>query len=290
MEQSLTYIKNILDNGNSQNLAEIFEIKYYQPNFTFGPHSHENVEINYVKTGKCHLKIDGKVISFTRGDCMILYPNVEHYFFTNKEKAILVQLEFRLNIFPHMTPDPELKQNLLFLYQLLTHSQKVIKIRNNAEMNQLIDKAVRELNEKKQNFGILTRLYFAELFVLISRELDKKLNFVSKNIDPHTEAMLQYIQTNFYQEVQFEQFAKETGVSSRYLRKNFKEKMGISPVNYLLEYRINKALELFKGQSLTIKEIAFETGFATQQYFSKKFKEITGLSPNEYKTSLFRKV
>ena len=84
-----------------------------------------------MRSGICYLKIDDNVVAFHKGDCMILYPNVEHYFFTTKEKAILVQLEFKLNIFPQMAPNYELKQQLLFLYQLLTHSEKLIKIRNN---------------------------------------------------------------------------------------------------------------------------------------------------------------
>jgi AraC-like DNA-binding protein len=221
---------------------------------------------------------------------MILYPDVEHYFFTTKEKAVLVQLEFRLDIFPQMSPNPELKQNLLFLYQLFTHSQKLIKIRNNIEMNRLINKAVRELNEKKRNFEILTRLYFAELFVLISRELDKQLDFENNRNTPLTETILQHIHTNYNQKIQFEQLAKKRGISSRHLRSIFKKNIGVSPVAYLMEYRINRALELFKDQSLSIKEIAFDTGFVTQQYFSKIFKLNVGITPKEYRNSLFRKV
>jgi AraC-like DNA-binding protein len=290
LNQINNYIKQIFEEGKVRNLAEIFEIKHYQKNFTFGPHSHENIEINYVRNGKCYLKIEEKIIPFQKGDCMILYPNTEHYFFTTKEKAVLVQLEFKLDIFPQMFPKPELKNQLLFLYQLLTHSQQVIKIRNNTEMNRLINKAVRELNDKKSNFDVLTRLYLAELFILISRELDKRLDFANKQTDQQTQATIQYIHSNYNQIVQFEMFAKELGVSSRYLRLNFKKKIGVSPIAYLIEYRINKALELFKDQSLSIKEIAFDSGFISQQYFSKKFKEYIGITPFEYRNNLFRKV
>lgn len=290
MESNLTYIKNIFDEGSDQTLAKIFEIKHYQNNFSFGPHYHENVEINYVRSGKCYLKIEDKVIYFQKGDCMILYPNIEHYFFTTKEKAVLVQLEFNLDIFPQMSPNPELKKQLLFLYQLLTHSQKLVKIRNNIEMNRIINKVVRELNDKKPNFNLLTRLYLAELFILISRELDKQLDFANKKNDQHTEVILQYIHANYNQKIQFENLAKNLGISSRYLRSNFKKKMGVNPITYLIEFRINKALELFKDQSLSIKEIAFDTGFISQQYFSKKFKESTGITPINYRNSLFRKV
>lgn len=290
MNQINSYIKQIFEKGKVRKLAEIFEIKHYPKNFTFGPHSHVNVEINYVRSGKCYLKIDEKIVSFQKGDCMILYPKTEHYFFTTKEKAVLVQLEFKLDIFPQMFPKPELKNQLLFLYQLLTHSQQVIKIRNNDEMNRIINKAVRELNDRKSNFDVLTRLYLAELFILISRELDKQLYFANKQSDAHTEAIIQYIHSNYNQTIQFELFAKELGISSRYLRHNFKKKIGVGPKAYLVEYRINKALELFKDQSLSIKEIAFDSGFVSQQYFSKVFKEYIGITPYEYRNNLFRKV
>ncbi|HDR50184.1 MAG TPA: AraC family transcriptional regulator [Mariniphaga anaerophila] len=221
---------------------------------------------------------------------MILYPNIHHFFFTTKERAVLVQLEFKLGIFPQMAPVLELEKNLLFLYQLLTNSQQVIKISNNDEINRVIQKAVKELNEKKRNYRIITRLYFAELFILISRELDKKLKFTGLKINPKAEALLQHIQNNYYQNIDLEQFALKMGVSSRHLRKLFKLNFGISPVSYLLEFRINKALELLNDPKLNVKEVAFETGFTTPQYFSKKFREITGMSPRKYKKSLFRKI
>ena len=60
MNQINSYIKQIFDEGKVRNLAEIFEIKHYPKNFTFGPHRHVNIEINYVRSGKCYLKIDEK--------------------------------------------------------------------------------------------------------------------------------------------------------------------------------------------------------------------------------------
>ncbi len=290
MEPKLIVNKSISDKREDQNLADIFEIKHYQNNYSFGPHSHKNIEINYVRNGKCYLKIDDKIISFQKGDCMILFPNVEHYFFTTNEKAVLVQLEFSLDIFPQMLPCPGLKHDLLFQDQLDSHARKTIKIRNNIEMNRIINKAVRELNDKKANFELLTRLYIAELFVLVSRELDNQFDLANRNNNPQLELVLQHIHSNYQQKIQFGQLAKNIGISSRYLRSNFGKKMGISPVAYLMEYRINRALELFKDQSLSIKEIAFDTGFVTQQYFSKKFKESVGISPKEYRNSLFRKM
>ena len=52
---------------------------------------------------------------------------------------------------------------------------------------------------------------------------------------------------------------------------------------YLLEYRISKSREFLADPSLTIAEIAQNTGFSSQSYFTSCFKKIVGCTPNKYR-------
>ena len=75
----------------------------------------------------------------------------------------------------------------------------------------------------------------------------------------------------------------QTGYSSSYFRKLFKEVTGLSPIMYFNRMRIEYAKTLLRQDStLSIKEIAASSGFPDPYYFSRVFKKITGYSPSDY--------
>lgn len=96
-------------------------------------------------------------------------------------------------------------------------------------------------------------------------------------------SIVQYLQINYANEINFTQIASGYNFSASYLTKIFKEHTGTSPIKYLIEYRIKTAKSLLKDTNLTVKEIAEKTGFVDQFYFSKCFKNYCGLTPSQYK-------
>lgn len=70
-----------------------------------------------------------------------------------------------------------------------------------------------------------------------------------------------------------------------YIRRQFKEEVGITPIAYLTQLRIDKAKRLLKVQTYTkstVAEIAFKCGFYDSRYFSRLFKKHSGMTPREY--------
>ncbi len=96
-------------------------------------------------------------------------------------------------------------------------------------------------------------------------------------------SIVQYLQSNYANEINFTQIASDYNFSASYLTKIFKEHTGTSPIKYLIEYRIKTAKALLKDTNLTVKEIAEKTGFVDQFYFSKCFKNYCGVTPSQYK-------
>lgn len=76
--------------------------------------------------------------------------------------------------------------------------------------------------------------------------------------------------------------ADAVGINRSHLFKVFKDKIGMSPQEFLIQYRITKATELFDTTNLNVTEVAFSTGFKDPSYFSKVFRSIVGCSPKEY--------
>ncbi|PSB17325.1 AraC family transcriptional regulator [Phormidesmis priestleyi ULC007] len=61
----------------------------------------------------------------------------------------------------------------------------------------------------------------------------------------------------------------------------FKQQRGITPHQYILHCRIEKAKQLFQHSELTIAEIAIRTGFCDQSHLTRSLKRITGMTPKQ---------
>ncbi|ASS74221.1 hypothetical protein CIG75_03960 [Tumebacillus algifaecis] len=68
-----------------------------------------------------------------------------------------------------------------------------------------------------------------------------------------------------------------------YIQRTFKEMMGISPLQFLHDVRIEKSKGLLKEGHLSTTQISFDVGFSSLSHFSKVFKEKTGMTPKRYR-------
>ncbi|MCL3780018.1 response regulator [Prolixibacteraceae bacterium JC049] len=99
--------------------------------------------------------------------------------------------------------------------------------------------------------------------------LDKVENLINQHLDDT--------------EFGVEQLAVEIALSSSGLYRKMKSITGYTPVEFIRLYRLKQAAYLLKESSLTISEIADKTGFGTQKYFSRCFKNQFDLSPSAYR-------
>jgi AraC-like DNA-binding protein len=103
-------------------------------------------------------------------------------------------------------------------------------------------------------------------------------------ISPHIDAInnaCEYIKTHYAQNMTLKQLAGMACLSPFYFQRLFLENTGISPHDYLIQFRIKKAREFFaEGQNIT--GVALDTGFVDQSHFSRSFKQATGTTPGHY--------
>ncbi|MGL6175305.1 MAG: helix-turn-helix domain-containing protein [Cellulosilyticaceae bacterium] len=83
--------------------------------------------------------------------------------------------------------------------------------------------------------------------------------------------------------VAIEEICIELGVGYEKFRKTFKHKMGMAPSQYMVKERINLAKGLLLAGNHSIKEISISLGYTDPFTFSNQFKEVTGVSPKEFK-------
>lgn len=95
---------------------------------------------------------------------------------------------------------------------------------------------------------------------------------------------LEYIQNNYaLVDLSTNSIAKHVKLSNSWLSTKFKDEVGVGVTDFLNSVRIQKAKQMFDQEDYMIYEIAERVGFTSSQYFSKIFKQFTGVTPNEYK-------
>ncbi|OME75819.1 hypothetical protein BK120_30545 [Paenibacillus sp. FSL A5-0031] len=94
---------------------------------------------------------------------------------------------------------------------------------------------------------------------------------------------VQYIKENYSTKLQRNFLAHLTGYHPHYLSKQFNKEMGQSISDFILQLRVDKAKELLSITSSHINEIAAIVGYQDALYFSRKFKQATGMHPSNFR-------
>jgi two-component system, response regulator YesN len=98
--------------------------------------------------------------------------------------------------------------------------------------------------------------------------------------------ILNYISISYNKVISLEQIADRMNVTPEYLSHLFTKEVGVSFSSYLKKYRIDIAKKMMVDSNRKIYAIGKKTGYSNPKYFSKVFKEVTGLSPREYLSML----
>ena len=78
-------------------------------------------------------------------------------------------------------------------------------------------------------------------------------------------------------------------ISASYLRSEFKNAYGVTPIEYLKHIRHQNALSLLASDYYTVEELAEKCGYGSASYFIQSFRKITGYSPLKYKEKFLDK-
>lgn len=122
-----------------------------------------------------------------------------------------------------------------------------------------------------------------EMFIDFAIQVEKLVRVNAKTII--IRESLNYINNHLNDSIRIEEIAKHVGISRNYLLTKFKEETLMSIVDYIKLIKIEEAKRLLMYSHLTIIEISEVLNFSSQSYFSAIFKELTGITPKEYRKS-----
>lgn len=104
--------------------------------------------------------------------------------------------------------------------------------------------------------------------------------------DPIIEEAITLIKKNFQKKIYLNEIGKKSGLSYVQFLRRFKAYAGMSPAEYVIALRLQKAKSMLTNTDLQIKQIAYCCGFENEYYFSNFFKKQTALSPTAFRNSL----
>ena len=93
---------------------------------------------------------------------------------------------------------------------------------------------------------------------------------------------IEYISQNYSQNITNDTLSAISGMSTVYFRKLFTQMMGVSPIAYTKQLRIEKAKEILNSDYGTLSDVAHSLGYVNLYDFSRDFKKHTGVAPSKY--------
>lgn len=151
----------------------------------------------------------------------------------------------------------------------------------------LQEQMVKEMNyiishPKESSFHLLGHLYlFFDYFIQSAKST--RLTQSNKMSDYYIQEAIHYMEQNFQNDISIEEIAAVCGINRSYLGKIFRNSIGRSPQEFLMNYRMVKATELLKLTTLSIADIGTAVGYGNPLHFSRAFKNIYGVSPREWR-------
>lgn len=133
--------------------------------------------------------------------------------------------------------------------------------------------------EQAREIRMLGYLYLFLSVLIEESEVKETSNYKHEYI----QKAIEYIEMNYSRSISVKNIAEHIGLNRSYFSCLFKTTLNISPENFLIQYRINKACELLRqNKDLRIADVSRSVGYVDQLAFSKTFKKVKGYSPSEY--------
>lgn len=143
------------------------------------------------------------------------------------------------------------------------------------------------LQEEKEPSEILTLRLLLKMWDLLydnTRLTDRPpLSHTPARTQAQLQIMLQYIHKNFPRHISLEELAETVMLSKSSVLHLFNKYLHTSPISYLVDHRLKQAAKLLVRTENNISFVAQETGFENIGYFCRKFKELFGATPTEYR-------
>ncbi len=244
-------------------------------------HSHDFFEISIILSGSVSYTIADESLDLKAKDILLLNPKVIHSEH-QKKGTESHQLHIGLTNLALIDCDRDV---IPVTHPLLQPEEELKK-----DFSDAIQRIFTEEAEDDFDSSAMIKAEVMHLILLILRHINKKNKtrpfFLSETQKKHQKIVTEtiaYFEKYHTQDISLNDLSNQLYISPTYLSKIFKEITGQTPISYLIQIRIDKAIELLKTKRYSIKKVAELVGYEDAYYFSSLFKKYVGISPKKFK-------
>lgn len=231
--------------------------------------------MHYVLAGQGSIKTEQATYEVNPGDFFIFVPHSNVIYEPKRENPwSYIWIEFNGSSVKTML-DATSFSNTNFIFK--DDKDETLK-------NTLVEMIHEDNLSTESSEAILITSYIFKILSFLVRNYPKNENVNITKKEETIKRIERYLNIH-YNDTNFSigNVAEEFSFSQSYITRLFKSQTGITPIQYVDELRMKKAIELLNHHTLTIDQIAENIGYKNQFYFTKRFKRYYGMPPTKYK-------
>jgi YesN/AraC family two-component response regulator len=253
-------------------------------------------EIIFIDNGKMKITIEGKVYIVDENTCIILRPGVYHKIEWHEENCSQphVHFDFYKQDNSEEVTVSKITRNLMSEKELTYFRSDffkengidippVFKLKNPGVVKNILFKIIDEFTFNHPYASIMLQGLMSELIATIIRDYRMGQDDVSFSKAKELNSLAIYMSENVDKNFTLDDFSNYINISKWSLIQFFKKYYNTTPMNYFHQLRYYRAKNLLQYTFLSVKEISYKMGFYSPQSFSRWFKSLEGLSPNDFR-------
>lgn len=274
--------KTYYSENSGNELFTLFGSTKYRKRDVYRHHTHTQIELGYIVEGTGEYVLEGKRFDIRAGDLFLVRPNEQHFVPTITSDTLV-----SFNI--HLSP--------LYIWRGLSDYIEAGRLNCLVRSDIAVSARVRG-NPEVIALVESVRAAFAEDDRFALRRLVPTLLFELAKTFPATEgavgsalhlgdirAAIRFIEENLPEHMTLDDIARAGNMSKSHLNEWFRTVTGMTPYEYLLVSRVERAVELLRATDMTVLAVSEACGFSNLANFNKTFKKRTGLTPQTYRKS-----
>lgn len=259
----------------------------HYPNYAADSHWHDDIELMLILSGKMLYNVNGEIVTLNVGEGILVNTRQLHFGFSEDKK----ECDFICILFHPMLLCTTKRFESDFVEPVLKSGIPYIHLSPKASWQKKILKHIQGIYDCKneREAPLLMQSYLCSLWSQLVANVDKKVTVQTDNKLTILKEMIDFLHIHYAEKVTLEELARIGSVSKRTCGTIFLQYLNKTPMEFLIDYRLRKAVELIQTTDMTMLEISLAVGFSGASYFSETFRNYFGMSPTEYRKSEIHK-
>lgn len=289
-------MKNFLIDENLKELTKhqtvVLPIACYETTITQHIHGyiplhwHDEIQFVYIVKGEAIFQVNEEWITVKQGDGLFINSECLHM---AKDKNQSGCVYICLNVSPYFVLSPELFTKYVKPYIQATNLPYLYIDQQKNWGKNILEGILKIYQYIGQTPPYYEMDITTQLTIIWKNLIDNgfKLEYVQTETikSQRMKQMLSWIHEHYAEKIFLEDIARAGQLSRSECCRYFKRYLKCTPVNYVVDYRIQKSLPLLQQDDCNITDVAYQVGFNSTSYFIKEFRNSMGLTPLAYKKS-----